>query len=129
MRFTHFSLKLQLFKGRLFDAFKKDKTEHDSEDDSDEEPQTYLTYVNNLLHSLISNCEIYFNTTVVYNANGLYLHKAQISNTFNFSAVSNKGILACQGYKFAEYPDTFDMYPFTDRITWKYNYMETIARF
>ena len=43
MRDTHFSLKLQLFKGRLFDAFKKEQAK--SEDDSDEESQTYLTYV------------------------------------------------------------------------------------
>ena len=38
MRDTH-----QLFKGRLFDAFKKEKAEHKpkTEDDSDEEPQTF----------------------------------------------------------------------------------------
>ena len=104
MRDTHLSLKLQLFKGRLFEAFKKEKAEHKAklEEDSDEEPQTYLTYVNNLLHSLFSNCEVYFNNTMVYNANGLYPHKAQISNEFNSSAVSNKGILACHGYSFEE---------------------------
>ena len=70
MRDTHLSLKLQLFKERLFDPFRKEKAEQKakSEDDSDEEPQTYLTYVSNLLHSLVSNCEIYFNKTMVYNA-------------------------------------------------------------
>ena len=117
MRDTHLSLKLQLFKGRLFDAFKKEKAERKakSEEDSDEEPQTYLTYVNNLLHSLFSNCKVYFNNTMVYNANGLYPHKAQISNEFNSSAVSKKGILACHRYSFEEYPDEFDMHPFTDR--------------
>ena len=59
MRDTHLSLKLQLFKGRLFDAFKKEKAEYKakSEQDSDEEPQTYLPYVNNLLHYLFSNYE------------------------------------------------------------------------
>ena len=85
------------------------------EEDSDEEPQTYLTYLINLLHSLFSNCEVFFNNSVVYNANGLYPHKAQISNEFNSSAVSNKGILACHGYSFEEYPDAFEMHPFTDR--------------
>ena len=67
MRDTHLSLKLQLFKGRLFDAFKKEKAEHKakSEEDSEEEPQTYLTYVNTLLHSLFSNCEVYFNNTML----------------------------------------------------------------
>ena len=117
MRDTHLSLKLQLFKGRLFEAFKKEKAEHKAktEEDSDEEPQTYLTYVNNLLHSLFSNFEVYFNNTMVYNANGLYPLEAQISNEFNSSAVSNKGILACHGYRFEEYPEAFDMYPFAVR--------------
>ena len=73
MRDNHLRLKLQIFKGRLFDAFKKEIGEHKakSEEDSDEEPQTYLIYVSNLLHSLFSNCEVCFNNTMVYNANGL----------------------------------------------------------
>ena len=69
MRDTHLSLKLQLFNGGLFNAFKKEKAEHKakSEDDSDEEPEPNVTYVNNLLHSLFSNCDVYFNN------NGLQL--------------------------------------------------------
>ena len=116
MRDTHLSLKLQLIKRRLFEAFKIEKAEHKakSEEDSDEEPQTYLTYINNLLHCLFSRCEVYFKNTTVYNAIGLHHHKAQISNEFNSSAVSNKGILACHRYSFEEYPEAFDMYLFTD---------------
>ena len=111
------SLKLQLIKGGLFDAFRKQKAEHKakSKDDSNEEPQTYLTYVSNLLHSLFSNCEVSLNNTRVYNANGLYPHKAQLSNECNSSAVSNKVILACHGYSFEENPEAFDMYLFIDR--------------
>ena len=52
---------------------------------------------------------------MVYNANGLYPRKAQISNEFNSSAVRNKGILACHGYSFKENPDAFDMHPIFDR--------------
>ena len=74
MRDSHLSFKLQLFNERLFDAFKREKVEHKakSADDADEEPESYLTYVSNLLNSLFSNCEIYFNNTMVCNANGLY---------------------------------------------------------
>ena len=92
---------------------KKEKAEHKAkpEEDSDEEPQTY---VNKLLHSLLYNCEVYFNNTRVYLATGLYHHKAQISNELNSSAVSNNKILACHGYSFEEYPDAFDMHPLTD---------------
>ena len=93
------------------------KAEHKakSEKDSNEDSQTCLSYANNVLHSLFSNCEVYFNHTMVYNANGLYPHKTRISNEFNSSAVSNKGILVCHGFSFEEYPEAFDMYPFTDR--------------
>ena len=52
---------------------------------------------------------------MVYNANGMYPHKAEIADDFNSSEVSNKGILACHGYSLEEFPDTFDMHPFTDR--------------
>ena len=76
------------------------------EDDSDEEPKPYLTYVNNLSHSLFSNFESY----------GLYPHKAHISNKFESLAVSNKGMLACQGYSLLKnFRKNFDMYSFAGR--------------
>ena len=67
MRDTHLSLNLQLFKGQLFDAFKKEKWENKAklEDAAEEEPEPYLTYVYNLLHSLFSNCEVFFKNTMV----------------------------------------------------------------
>ena len=54
---------------------------------------------------------------MVYNANGLYSHKAQISIKFYSSGVSNKAILACHGYSFEKYPEAFDLYRFTDRAS------------
>ena len=100
-------------RGRLFDAFENEKSEHkaNSEDDSDEEPEPYLNYVNNLLHSQFSNSEV----SMAYNVNGFYPHKAQISSDFNLSALSNKIILARNGCSFEEYTDALDMHPFTDR--------------
>ena len=55
------SLKLQLFKRRLFDAFKRDKAEHKakSDDDSDEEPEPDLNYAHNLLNSLLPNFDFF----------------------------------------------------------------------
>ena len=86
------------------------------EECSDEESKTYLTYVNNLLHSLFSNCEVYFNKTMVYNSNELCSHKAQISVEFNSSAVINKRIIACHGYSSENFSDAFVIVcPFTDR--------------
>ena len=66
--------KVLFFKGRLFDAFKRDKAEHrgKSEDDSYKEPKFYLPYENNLLHFLFSNCGVNFTSKIVHSANGLY---------------------------------------------------------
>ena len=69
MRDTHFSLKLQIFKGRRFDAFKKEKAEHKgkSEEDSDEEPQAYSTYVNVSLK--IVDCSLFTRRILVAEPN------------------------------------------------------------
>ena len=42
----------------------------------------------------------------------LIKHKYRTNST---RQLSYKGILACHGYSFEEYPEAFDMYPFTDR--------------
>ena len=59
---NHLSVKLQVFKGRLFDAFKRERAEHKAiyEEDSDEERKLYLAFGNNLLGSLFSNCYFFF---------------------------------------------------------------------
>ena len=82
---------------------KKSEKKAKSEYYSDEEPKSYLTNVKKLLHSLFSNCEVYFNKTMVYNADGLYPQKEQISNELIYSSVSDKGILACHEYNFEDF--------------------------
>ena len=75
----------------------------------------YLTHVNNILHSLFSNCEVYLNNQQVYNSKGLYGHKALISNEFNASTRNNEVILACHGYEFEKEPSDYEKSPFIDR--------------
>ena len=41
---------------------RKSRKKAKTEDDSDEEPQTYSIYLNNLLFSLFSNCEVFLKT-------------------------------------------------------------------
>ena len=60
----------------------------------------YLTYVNNILHSLFSNSEVYLKNQQMYNLNGLYGHKALIANEFYASTSNNEGIFSCHGYEF-----------------------------
>ena len=76
----------------------------------------YLTHVNNILHSLFSNSELYLNNQQqVYNSNGLYGHKALISNEFNASTENNKNISACHGCELEEKPSDYEESPFIDR--------------
>ena len=101
MRDIHLQIKVGLQKGRLFDDFmKKDELgKADMGISFTDDDLHYLTHVNNLLHSLFSNCEVYLNNQQVYNSIGLYGHKALISNEFNASKRNNEGILACHGYE------------------------------
>ena len=61
-------------------------------------------FVNDTMHSLFSNCEVYFNNEQVYTSNGLYAHKAFISNEFSNSKGTKSFICACQGYRHAKEP-------------------------
>ena len=117
MRDIHLQIKVGLQKGKLFDDFMK-KDEHGkaimgmsfTDDDLH-----YLTHVNSLLHSLFSNREVYLNNQQVYNSNGLYGHKAFISNELNASTRNNEGILACHGYEFENESSDFEKSPFINR--------------
>ena len=50
-----------------------------------------FTYVNNILHSIFSNVEVYINNQQTYNSNGLYAHKSYISNNFKAAISEYKG--------------------------------------
>ena len=117
MRDIHLQIKVGLQKGRLFDEYMKIE-EHGKPDMgmtfTDHDLQ-YLTHVNNLLHSLFSNCEGFLNNQQVYNSNGLYGHKALISNEFKASTMNNEGILACHGYEFEKDPSDYEKSLFIDR--------------
>ena len=69
-------------------------------EETDETLVKKVTCVNNILHSLFSNCEVFVNNTQIYNSNNLYPHKAFISNEFNGAHAEYKGLLQCHGYQF-----------------------------
>ena len=72
-------------------------------------------FVNNTMHSLFSNCEVYFNNEQVYTSNGLYAHKAFISNEFSNTKGTKSSICACQGYMYEKEPASFGDEPFLSR--------------
>ena len=94
LRQSFLAMKLKFVKGRGYDTYesKEKKKEHKDEsivftetgtDDSEEEEEVArVTYVNNILHSLFSNVELYINNQQIYNFNGLYAHKSDVSINF-----------------------------------------------
>ena len=94
LRQSFLALKIKFVKGRGYDTYeskekiKKHKDESDvfteTGDDEEEEQEEVarVTYVNNIMHSIISNVEVYINNQQIYISNGLYAHKSYISNIF-----------------------------------------------
>ena len=79
-------MKLKFVKGRGYDTFesKEKKKEHkdhsvvftETDDDEEEEVVARVTNVNNIMHSIFSNAEVYINNQQIYNSNGPYAHKS-----------------------------------------------------
>ena len=68
----------------------------------------HITHVNNILHSIFSNAELYINNHQIYNSNGLYAQKSHISNNFKNTLSDYKGVLHCEGYDYKEDPENLD---------------------
>ena len=119
MRQSFLALKLKFVKGRGYDTYerKEKKKEHKDESvvftetgtDNEEEQEEVarVTFVNNIVHSIFSNVEVYINNQQIYNSNGLYAHKSYISNNFKAAISEYKGVLLCEGYDYEQ--DTEDI--------------------
>ena len=110
------ALKLKFVKGRGYDTYesKEKKKEHKYEsvvftktgDEEEEEDEVArVTYVNNIMHSIFSNVEVFINNQQIYNSNGLYAHKSYISNNFKAAISEYKGVLHCEGYEYGQDPE------------------------
>ena len=118
MRESFLALKLIFVKARGYDTYesKEKKKEHKDEsvvftetgtDDGEEQEEEVarVTYVNNKMHSIFSNVEVYINNQQIYNSNGLYAHKSYISNNFKAAISEYKGVLHCEGYDYEQDPE------------------------
>ena len=114
LRQTYLALKLKLVRGRGYETYdsKEVKKEHKEEAKAEEvetaeehAPVPLVTHVNNILHSIFSNVEVYINNQQTYNSNGLFAHKSYISNNFKGAISEYKGVLHCEGYDYEEFPD------------------------
>ena len=91
LRQSFLALKLKFVKGRGYDTYESTAKKKEHKDESvvftetgtdDEEEVARVAYVNNLMHSIFSNVEVYINNQLIYNSNGLYAHKSYISDIF-----------------------------------------------
>ena len=125
------ALKLKFVKGRGYDTYesKEKKKEHKDESvvftetgdgDSEEEEVARVTYVNNIMHSIFSNVEVYINNQQIYISNGLYAHKSYISNNFKGAITEYKGVLHCEGYNYEQDPEDIGN-PLPDPFFYKEN--------
>ena len=80
----------------------KAKEEEPSEEDA---PVPLITHVNNILHTVFSNVEAYIGNQQIHNSNCFYAHKFFIYNKFIGAISEYKGVLHCEGYECAEFPD------------------------
>ena len=118
------ALKLKLVRGRGYETCntKEVKKEHkeeakaEKEETAEEEVVPLVTHVNNILHSILSNVEVYINNQQIYNSNGLYANKSYISNNFKGAISEYKGVLHCEGYDYEEFPDEIMEAPLSEPL-------------
>ena len=114
LRQTYLVLKLKLVGGRGYETYnsKEVKKEHKEEANAEEgetaeedAPVPLVTHANNILHSVLSNVDVYINNQEIYNSNGLYAHKSYISNNLKGAIAECKGVLHCERYDYEEFLD------------------------
>ena len=84
LRQTYLALKLKHVRGRGYETYntKDVKEEHkeeakaEEEETAEEEAVPLVIHVNNILHWIFSNVEVYINNRQIYNSNGLYAHNS-----------------------------------------------------
>ena len=72
-------------------------------------------FVNNTLHSLFSECTCTANGIKIFNANGVYAHKAFIETEYSNGKEAKDTWLRCQGYTYEQHPGSSTTTPFTNR--------------
>ena len=114
MRQKYLALKLKLVKGRDYETSntKEVKKEHkeeakveDEETAEEDDPVPLVTHVNNMLHSIFSNVEVFINNQQIYISNGVYAHKSYISNNFKGAISEYKGVSHCEGNDSEKFPN------------------------
>ena len=119
LRQKYLALKIKLVERRGFDTYKTTEKKKEHKEDTvfdetgndevefieEDKGVLHITHVNNILHSIFSNKEMYINNQQIYKSNGLYAHKSHISKNFKSTLSSYKGVLHCEGCGYEEDPE------------------------
>ena len=71
--------------------------------------------MNNILHSIFSNAELYIKNHQIHSSSVLYAHKSHISNNFKSILTDYKRVLHYEGYDYEEDPENLLKGPFFTR--------------
>ena len=130
LRQTYLALKLKLFRGCGYETYntKEVKKEHKEEAKAkgeetaeEEAPVPLFTLVNNILHSIFSNVEVYINNQQIYNSNESYAHNSYISNSSKGAISEYKGVLHFEGYDYEELAEEIMEAPLSEPFFHKEN--------
>ena len=75
----------------------KEEAKAEEEETAEEEAVPLVTHVNNILHSIFSNVEVYINNQQIYNSNGLFAHKSYIYNNFKGRSLNTREFCTARG--------------------------------
>ena len=100
LRQTYLALKLKLVRCRGYESYNtkeikkehKEKAKAEEGETVEEEAVPLVTRVNNIMHSIFSNVEVYINSQQIFNSNGLYADKSYNSNNFKGTVSEYKGV-------------------------------------
>ncbi len=85
--------------------------------DETEKTGDEVGFINNVMHSLFKNCEVFVNQQSISESNGLYAHKAYVETEWSYSAGSKNTFIATQGYGHVSNPNEYASHTKAGRMT------------
>ena len=92
---------------KLKASTKKEAKDDEAMKEVEEVPVALVTHVENILDAIFSNVVVYINNQQIYNSNGHYGHKFDVSNNFKGAIFEHNGVLHRQRYDCKDFPEDF----------------------
>ena len=92
------------------------KADKGTEKEVKEAPHPLVTHVNNILHSIFSNDEVFINIQQIHKSNQLYAHESYSSNNSNVAICQYKEVFRCKRYDYEEFLDAIMEAPLSETL-------------